>query len=80
MMMLMQVATVLSWPAIAAFTKYTMDADSIEHHERLANMTPKSKFPYLQNPGAVQYAWGTPCTLWDFECAKNHRDKINHSE
>lgn len=69
-----QICAMGTWPALAWFGQLTMEADYPEHVARHAYVD--KTMPYMKNPMNVQYTWGTPCTLFDFECHYAHRKTI----
>jgi len=66
-----QVLSLACWPVIAVFGKYTMEMDYPEHTAR--HVLADKKYSYMKNPANIPYAWQTPCTMFDFECAYKHR-------
>jgi len=32
----------------------------------------------MNNPNNIVYTWGTPCTLFDFECSYKYRETVNN--
>jgi hypothetical protein len=69
-----QICATGTWPALCYFGHYTMVKDYPEHAARHALVN--KKMPYMANPSNVVYKWGTPCTLFDFDCAYNHRKSL----
>ena len=67
----MQISSTACWPALAYFGHYTLEKDYPEHMARHAYVD--KTMPYMANPAKINYKWGTPCTLFDFECAYKHR-------
>lgn len=70
-LLFMQVSSTLCWPALAFFGHYTLEKDYPEHTARHAYVD--KTMPYMANPSNIRYKWGTPCTVFDFECAYRHR-------
>lgn len=69
-----QFISLATWPGLAAFGHYTMARDYPEHVARHHYVN--KEYPYMANPQDVMYKWGTPCTLFDFECSYKHRKSL----
>lgn len=64
-----------TWPALALFTKYTLDMDQVEHHDRAHRV--EKKYPHMVQTRGVNYGWGSPCTALDFECERAYKIKMD---